>query len=118
MRWLLVLVCLFFINCPGCGRGISDGDRTGYVVKMTRKGFWWKSWEGSLQVSGSGAGVVGTWDFSVSDDHLVLHLQKAQQGGTRVTLHYLEWWWKSAWVDSPYEVTGVSQVISSTVSGR
>ena len=78
----------------------SQGTRTGFVRKMSNKGFVFKTWEGELQMPGNFAytneGQVSTggniWQFSVLDgkDDVVKALQDAEATGRRVTLHYTE----------------------------
>lgn len=95
----------------GCYRGISEGDRSGYVVKLSHKGMWWKSWEGSMHLAGGNAGGGGsgsdTWDFSVRDDGMAATIQEHGRKGDRVTLHYIQWWSNPWTIDTVYEVTGI-----------
>ena len=71
----------------------SDGDRTGVVVKLSKKGLIWKTWEGqmnlgSMSTDGNGVAVPSTFLFSVADDGVVKQIQAAAKNGARITLHY------------------------------
>ena len=49
-----MLLWAFVLGANGCYRGYSDGERSGYVVKISNKGVIRKTFEGSLRVSGPG----------------------------------------------------------------
>jgi len=71
----------------------SDGDRTGVVVKISKKGLIWKTWEGqmnlgSMSTDGNGVAVPSTFLFSVTDDAVVKQIQAAAKNASRITLHY------------------------------
>ncbi len=119
MKNVLLLVTVLAVFGCACGRGYSDGDRTGLVTKLSHKGMVLKSWEGELVMGGvrsspdsDGNTSVGAnvWTFSVHDDNLVKPLQDAQQNGTPVVIHYTQWLNSGPGYDSDYEVTGVSPV--------
>lgn len=95
----------------GCDRDYSNGERTGYVVKLSHKGYIIKSWEGSMHLAGGNNGGGGsgsdTWTFSVSDDSLVEKIKNAQENGVRVTLSYSQWLVHPVRIDTDYEITNV-----------
>lgn len=71
----------------------SDGDRTGVVVKISKNGLIWKTWEGqmnlgSISTDGNGVHVPSTFLFSVTDDAVVKQIQAAAKNASRITLHY------------------------------
>jgi len=75
----------------------SDGERSGTLLKISRKGWVCKTWEGELTmalvasgaVPGDQAGIsTNTWAFSVRDDAIAEKLNAA--AGKRVSLHYTE----------------------------
>lgn len=106
--WLCVLFSL-----AACGRGYSDGDRTGTVVKFSRKGLLCKSWEGEMNLGGIVSGVDGTsavnvWHFTVADEALVPSFQSAMASGKRVMVHYQEWAAGPVCNESAYEATSVT----------
>lgn len=99
-------------GCSGCGRGYSEGERTGTVLKFSKKGFTYKSWEGRLDLGGmtsdgDGHVVRNFWDFSVVDEKVVPKIQEALRGGRRVSLHYNQWAVSPITIDTQYEVDDV-----------
>ena len=94
----------------------SDGTRTGYLRKLSHKGYAFKTWEGELQmpgISGTGDGnqmpMTSTiWAFSVNDDAVISQLQEAERTGVRVTLHYKQYMKQFDWRgETVYFVDGV-----------
>ncbi len=85
MRHLFMgLLCIALFG--GCS--YSDGDRVGYLQKLSRKGWICKTHEGELAMT-TVPGVAPTiWNFSVWDDEVAKKLDG--QMGKRVTLHYRE----------------------------
>lgn len=77
----------------------SDGFRAGTVVKLSRKGYVFKTYEGQLnlgmvinQDQNSQASVNNVWEFSVpnKDTAVINTLENALTSGERVRLHYKE----------------------------
>lgn len=76
----------------------SNGQRTGKLVKLSKKGFFPKTYEGTLDL---GSGDKLTWDFSVHNEKLgeeIINLS-----GRMVTLEYRELLWK-IFYDTKYDV--------------
>lgn len=93
----------------GCGAGeYSDGERSGTVTKISKKGLFWKTWEGCLALTQS---AESCWDFSVPDESFVSALQEASKKGTRVQLKYSQRILPAApWQSSTqYWITGISE---------
>lgn len=72
----------------------SEGDRVGQVVKISRKGLIWKTWEVTMGVTQSGS-YIDSWNFSVDEeapnrDELVDSLHKAYSSGAKVKVHYIQ----------------------------
>ena len=64
----------------------SEGLRSGYMQKFSRKGWICKTWEGEIaQVSMPGA-AQERWTFSVRDDAVAAQIEKLM--GSRVALTY------------------------------
>jgi hypothetical protein len=89
----------------------SEGVRTGELVKISRKGIIWESWEGELLMSdfrfqrrdvGGGANV---WCFSTRDDELGRELGLAVGG--KVKIHYRQWLISPPTQDTSYNVTKI-----------
>jgi hypothetical protein len=115
LTFLSGLALLSASGCSGCDRGYSDGERTGVVLKFSRKGLTYKSWEGRLDlggasVNGDGQVVRNFWDFSVVDPAVVPKVQAAMRDGRRVTLHYQQWLNGPITIDTDYEVDDVKEV--------
>lgn len=71
----------------------SEGSRTGYLVKISKKGYVFKTYEGQLNLGGFKAdeetGVIGNiWEFSLKDKALYEKLGDLE--GKKVTLEYKE----------------------------
>ncbi|MCB0105990.1 MAG: hypothetical protein KDE53_08770 [Caldilineaceae bacterium] len=71
----------------------SEGSRTGYLVKISKKGYLFKTYEGQLNLGGFKAdeetGVIGNiWEFSLTDDKIFQELGNLE--GQKVTLKYKE----------------------------
>ena len=78
---LLVLFALY--------GNFSGGERVGKIIKISKKGYVFKTWEGQLN---TGEIQQGIWEFSVkpSDDNILNELRDAMRSGSRVALHYDE----------------------------
>jgi hypothetical protein len=97
----------------GCNPDFSDGQRSGELRKISRKGIVNKSWEGQLLLSNGyvrnkdGSGGPDVWAFSVTDPDVAEKLN-AMPDGAKVTLTYRQWFmrpWSTQ--DSSYTVVGV-----------
>jgi hypothetical protein len=90
----------------------SDGDRAGTIIKLSRKGYLFKTYEGELNlgmvyVEGSETSVNKTiWEFSVKNDQqLIDSIQYAMLNAKRAKLHYQEKYYVFPWVgESKYVV--------------
>jgi hypothetical protein len=104
---LTALLCLL-----NCGRGYSEGDRNGTLIKLSNKGLMWKSWEGELLLGGAKrtdqGTVANTWAFTIVDPALVQAAQKFQSTGEPVTVHYIQWVQSGCSMDTDYEVVAIS----------
>lgn len=95
----------------------SEGYRAGNVMKISKKGVMFKTWEGELNVGGfsdgGGDGDMATtvWSFSVDDDEVVKEIEQAVDKGSKVKLHYVEKYFQLDFFgDTKYFVTQVEQV--------
>ncbi len=71
----------------------SSGMRTGVVYKIGEKGFFWKTWEGEMNVGGmssdgNGIAIPVVWSFSVKEKSVVDDLIRSAEKGARVTVRY------------------------------
>jgi hypothetical protein len=91
----------------------SDGYRAGTVIKLSRKGLVFKTFEGELNLGmgihdgGSSVAISNVWDFSVSasDTACLAGLDSAMLSGKRAKLHYREKFLAVPWRgDTKYQV--------------
>ena len=114
-RWKLFVVALIVVPALGFARwtwvaltwSYSEGDRTGWVQKISRKGWLCKTWEGELAMSNVPGSMPELFHFSVRDDAIARQINDA--AGKRVSLHYQEHKGipTSCFGDTPYFVTGL-----------
>ena len=64
----------------------SEGERAGYLQKLSRKGWLCKTWEGELLLSSMPGAIPERFAFTVRDEAVVRQLQAAM--GQRVQLSY------------------------------
>lgn len=77
---LAILSGVFILNY-----GYSTGNRMGKLVKLSRVGYFLKTYEGTLDL---GSGDQLTWQFSIHDDKIGEELM--QQTGKMIRLNYKE----------------------------
>jgi len=107
---LTLFVILALVSAIGWGilsYGYSKGVRSGKLVKISRKGFLFKTYEGTLDL---GSGDKLTWEFSVHDAKLGEEL--VQNTGQSVSLEYEELLHK-VFYNSKYNVTSFKRVITA-----
>ncbi len=97
------------------GAVYSDGYRDGTLIKFSRKGFIFKTYEGELNQGGIANPAPGTamvnqiWKFSVKEEHVADKLNG--MGGKVVRLHYKEYINNFFWEgETNYLVDGVEEV--------
>jgi hypothetical protein len=64
----------------------SDGNRVGYVQKLSRKGWLCKTWEGELQISNIPGSAPILFQFSVRSDSVARAIEAL--AGRQVQIHY------------------------------
>lgn len=95
----------------------SEGVRSGTVVKISKKGYLFKTYEGQLSLLPYGAvksqdRVIESFEFSVAskDDQVIKELEAASLSGERVSLHYIERYAQFSWRgDTKYFVVKVER---------
>jgi hypothetical protein len=92
----------------------SSGYRVGRVIKMTKRGVIFKTYEGQLHTGGISADVSGEatsmWEFSVrkDDNHIREQIEDAVDSGKRVKLYYDEKFYQWAFFgETKYFITQV-----------
>ncbi len=96
----------------------SEGTRAGFVIKVSKKGLVFKTWEGQLNLQSFGAANLTNsfsevFDFSISkgDTALYRQLQDVSLTGERINMHYTEKLVKLPWKgDTKYFVTKIDRL--------
>jgi hypothetical protein len=85
----------------------ADGERAGYVQKLSKKGWICKTWEGEMAMVTMPGTVAEKFYFTVPDDEVAHQINTSV--GERVALHYEEHKWIpfSCFGETSYFVTGV-----------
>lgn len=89
----IVILSLLMFCASACGFQYSDGERTGVVQKLSRKGIFVKTWEGEMAMSGTalddqGRIVPNIFKFTIDQEDLVGPVKIAMVSGDRVTIKY------------------------------
>lgn len=64
----------------------AEGERAGYVQKLSKKGWLCKTWEGEIVMVTMPGAIPEKFEFTVHDDSVVNQINA--QAGNRVVLHY------------------------------
>jgi hypothetical protein len=100
----------------------SRGIRAGVVVKLSERGFIFKTYEGQMNIGTFGAfknddnQLSTVFEFSVPRDRkdVIQALQEVSLSGERVNLHYEEKYFKYFWLgDTKYLITKVERLPES-----
>ena len=85
----------------------SEGERAGYVQKLSKKGYLCKTWEGEMAMVTMPGTVAEKFQFTVPTDALAAKLNASV--GKRMALHYQQHKWipTSCFGDTEYFVTDV-----------
>lgn len=109
---LIVAVGAFFTFVP-----FSEGMRAGQVIKLSKKGILFKTWEGELNTmmmpanNNMGTITPNVWQFSVANKEVAEQMMKASANGERMELHYKEKYYKFPWQgDTKYFVYKMESV--------
>ncbi len=112
---IVAVIALFSFSYWGT---YSEGVRSGMVVKISKKGWLFKTYEGQLNLQTFGANkspnlVSESFEFSVESDKeaVIKALEEASLSGERVSLKYEERLAKFFWRgDTKYFVTEVERL--------
>jgi len=117
-KFFLVILILAILGAGGyywvSSWTFSQGTRAGTLIKISKKGVVFKTYEGQLNLGGfqsdAASGVVGNiWEFSVLEGDVYKQLQ--QYEGKQVKLHYKERYNSFPWQgDTNYFIYKVEQV--------
>ena len=88
----------------------SSGERTGYVQKISKKGWFCKTWEGELAMTTVPGTAPQIFQFSVRDDATARQIVEA--AGQRVALNYEQHKGvpSSCFGETEYFITGVRPI--------
>lgn len=94
MKWVLILLGLVAVAVGGAAAwtwgtlkfSYSEGERTGYVQKISKKGWVCKTWEGELAMVNMPGAASQIFAFSVPDEKVAQQL--SDSAGKRVSIHY------------------------------
>jgi hypothetical protein len=86
----------------------STGSRTGFLVKLSTKGYVIKTMEGQMNLGGLQNGMLETWAFSIRDKELYHKLEALE--GMKLRLEYEEVHDSFFWMgDTNYFITGYQE---------
>jgi hypothetical protein len=99
---LLISMSPWLLKFVGISAVYSEGQRTGTIMKVSKKGFLWKTWEGEILLggvksNGDGETVPASWEFTIPDDELAKQGVDLADKGSRVTVTYKELWKTTHW---------------------
>ena len=83
--FLMILSGCYVRTDPG------TGQKVGRIVKVSKQGLIFKTWEATLVRGGlnDGSGVMGmSFDFTIEDDSLAMQAIQLMQDQSEVILHY------------------------------
>ncbi|MEL6842933.1 MAG: 6-phosphogluconate dehydrogenase [Bacteroidota bacterium] len=123
MKRILIIILVSVVVIGGIAGAISvfgtfsDGIRSGQIVKFSKKGIAFKTYEGQLAIRGFDEGDNGAmsniWEFSVERDKMEVRqeIERAMEKGYDVRLHYKEYFFQFDWRgDTKYFVYDVEKV--------
>lgn len=92
---VLALILISIIYVFICGISYSTGTRTGVVIKLSKKGYVFKTYEGELNLGGISEGdgtlmPTRIWKFSVQRNNTAVYDAITQSEGKHVRLYYKE----------------------------
>ncbi len=111
---LIILLLAILAGSVAVFANYSDGYRVGRVIKLSRKGYVFKTWEGQLNLEALSQDR-GIWEFSVhrSDEEIRAEINEAVEQGYRVKLYYKEKLFQFDWRgNTKYFVYDVEKVES------
>lgn len=114
-KWILILLVVVLAGAglytvATLNFAYSSGERAGYVLKLSRKGWLCKTWEGELQMLAIPGALPEKFHFTVPDTAVAEKINGVL--GKQVTLHYDEHIGipSTCFGDTGYFVTGVESI--------
>jgi prepilin-type N-terminal cleavage/methylation domain-containing protein len=88
----IILIIAALLAPVGCNTSPGSGEKVGQIVKVSKQGMVWKTWEAQLIRGGitDGSGAFGTvpFDFTIEDDATAQRVIKYMQDQTEVVIEY------------------------------
>jgi hypothetical protein len=111
----VIIFAIIYVIIFGFMPSYSEGDRSGSIYKISKKGLIFKSYEGEMNVGGmasdaNGQVVPNKFQFSITDKSLIDKFQKASKNGNRVTLTYTEYLIKPIMIDTSYVINSIESI--------
>lgn len=110
---IAILLASFAVLFSGCNMEYGDGQRTGVPFKVSNKGIFCKTYEGTMNlggVSANGDGVMtlNSWHFTVDNAEIARQIDEAAEQSKRLTLFYKELMFQNpCYGDTNYHVYAV-----------
>jgi len=94
----------------------SDGERAGYVQKLSRKGWLCKTWEGEIAMVTMPGAIPEKFDFTVRDERVAQQINDL--AGKRVVLQYRQHRFlpTNCLGETEYFIDGVREVVETPVA--
>ena len=91
LRWLIRVLLALLVLCVAwvwltLHWSYSEGERAGYIQKLSRKGWLCKTWEGEIAMVTMPGAIPEKFEFTVRDDAMAEKIN--QLAGKRVVLNY------------------------------
>ncbi len=100
-----------------CGLTYSEGSRSGVLIKISKRGYFFKTYEGELYIGGfsEGAGAMlvapQIFHFSVFRSDEAIYKQLEQKQGDRIVIEYKQVFKNFFWQgDTDYFIYSVKEV--------
>jgi len=112
IKLLLISAFVFFAVIWVCSWSYSEGIRSGNLIKVSKKGVVFKSFEGQLNLGGISMsnGLEGNiWSFTMLEESLINTLKSYE--GKKVKVLYKERYKTMPWLgDTNYIVTKIEKI--------
>ena len=122
IRTLLVLLSIVVLLAVGwtwlsLNWSYSDGERAGYVQKLSRKGWLCKTWEGEIAMVTMPGAIPDKFEFSIRDGAVAQRINEL--AGKRVVLHYRQYKFipNSCFGETEYFIESVREVPDTLAPG-
>jgi hypothetical protein len=112
IKLLLISTVVFIVILWVCSWSYSEGTRSGNLIKVSKKGVIFKSYEGQLNLGGISMadGLEGNiWSFTMLEESLIDKVKPFE--GRKVKVYYKERYKTMPWLgDTNYIVTKIEEI--------